>query len=295
MPADWGRGLARYLPALAQAGLLTLALAAGAGRVGWLLCLGAIALIGVHAWLRSLRHTRAILDTPTSRIASAAQGFVEIAGVGRPLPGMEVRSPARHLPCLWYRYRRYARRDTKWFLEDSGESEAEFLIDDGSGLCMLRPYDAEVVSDRVDTYIENDVRHVEETLLAGESIHALGRFVSRGGHVEFDARRELDQVLTEWKADQATLGDRFDSDGDGKLDSVEWSTALTAAQREVEDRRAEARGTPAMHSLEKPRDGRPYLIANCATEGVARRFRYWAWAYAATALTALVGLAFVPA
>lgn len=280
---------------MAQACLLALAFAGEAGRIAWLLCLGAIASIGLYAWLRCLRHVRAIHDTPTSRIASAAQGYVELKGNGRSLPGITVHSPARHLPCLWYRYRRYARRDNKWFLEDSGESETEFLIDDGGGQCMLRPYDAEIVSDRIDTYVEGDVRHVEETLLVGETIHALGLFVSRNGHRESDARRTLDVVLTEWKSDQSELGTRFDRNGDGRIDDEEWGEALAAAHREVGNRQADARQSPFSHSLDKPGDGRPYIIANCPTEGLARRMGYWAWGYAATTLAALAGLSFVPA
>lgn len=73
-------------------------------RSGWLLALGAIGLLGTWGWLSSLRRARAILDTPTSRIGSAAQGIVELVGKGRPLPGAPLLSPMTHLPCLWYRY-----------------------------------------------------------------------------------------------------------------------------------------------------------------------------------------------
>ena len=54
-------------------------------REGWVACLALIAAISLCAWMSALRRRRAITDTPTSRIASAAQGYVELSGSGRPL------------------------------------------------------------------------------------------------------------------------------------------------------------------------------------------------------------------
>jgi hypothetical protein len=288
------RGLPQYLT---PAGYLLLLIPAFQlnDRVVWLVCLGLISASSALAWLANLRRCRAIADTPTSRIGTAAQGFVELCGVGKPLPGMNIVSPARQLPCLWYRYKAYEFRNSEWEQIDSGESDAEFLLDDGSGLCLMRPYDAEVVSDRKDTYRQGDIKHVEETLLAGERLYALGGFVSRGGsRAHFDDRIELDQVLTEWKRDTAGLKQRFDLDGNGAVDTAEWSLAVSTARREVAQRRQETQGQPAMHSLDTPGHGKPYLIANFQPERLARRYRYWAWGHAAMALIAAAALAFVP-
>lgn len=291
---DYRRILDRHQPALAQL-LIVAAAFAFANRLAWLLGLGLAAGIGVVAWLANLRRARAILDTPLSRVASAAQGFIKLTGVARPLPGRAVLSPARLLPCVWYRYRRYERRDNKWLLEDSGESEAEFLLDDARDSCLLRPYDAEVHSDRVDTYHEGDIRHVEDTLLAGETIHVLGRFVSQGGDAHFDVRTELDQVLSALKGDQEALTRRYDRNGDGKIDAGEWSEAVAVARMEVSARASGARAAPMLHAIERPRDGNPYLIANYGMEALPRRYRRQAWLYAATAIAALWALAYAPA
>lgn len=287
------RNLAQYLTSVGHLLLLFVAFQLDS-RVGWLVCLGLIAAISGVAWLANLRRYRAIADTPTSRIASAAQGFVELHGVGKALPGLTIVSPARQLPCLWYRYTAYELRDNKWTQVESGESDTEFLIDDASGLCLVRPDLAEMVSDRKDTYRQGDIKHVEETLLAGERLYALGGFLSRGGsRSQFDRRAELDQVLTEWKQDAAELKTRFDLDGNGTLDPAEWSLALSAAQREVDQRRQESDLEPVLHSLEPPGNGQPYLIANFDPERLARRYRYWAWGHAAMALTAAAALGVV--
>lgn len=281
------RSHGRYALLAAQVLAPAVAVAHG-GPISWLAGLGLGTLIGGYAWLANLRHYRAIVDTPTSRVASAAQGFVELAGVARPLPGAGLLSPARQLPCVWYRYRVFESRNGDWQLVDSGESEAEFLLDDGTGVCLLRPYDAEVLSDREDTYLQNGVKHVEETLLAGEAIHALGRFVSLGGAGDgFDERQELHQVLNEWKSDQAELGRRFDVDGNGAIDASEWSLAVDAARAEVGRLRAESEARPRRHALEKPARAGLYVIANHPADALARRYRLWAWGHAGLALVAL--------
>ena len=103
-------------------------------RIGWLGCLGIMAAISLAAWASAIKWRRAINDTPTSRIASAAQGYVELQGSGLPLGGLPLLSPRMALPCLWYRYTTEEKdSDGKWKVVGRGESEASFLVDDGSG------------------------------------------------------------------------------------------------------------------------------------------------------------------
>ena len=59
----------------------------------WIGCLLIIAGLATAAWLQALQRKRRIGDTPTSKIASAAQGYVELQGIGRPFPDNPVRSP----------------------------------------------------------------------------------------------------------------------------------------------------------------------------------------------------------
>ena len=83
---------------LASSGGQLAALLVGA-KVGtpgaWALSAALVAGISLFAWLLAMRHVRAIGDTPTSRVASAAQGYVELRGTGRAL-GEALR--ARDLP-----------------------------------------------------------------------------------------------------------------------------------------------------------------------------------------------------
>ena len=68
----------------------------------WLLTLGVAVVAGGAAALRWLKIARLIEDTPTSRIRSAAQGYVELAGNGLPLPATKNPAPLTQRPCTWW-------------------------------------------------------------------------------------------------------------------------------------------------------------------------------------------------
>ena len=71
------------LPAI-QLGAIALALRLGPGP-GSLAALAVLLGTGLFGTMRALRHARLIADTPTARIASAAQGYTELRGRGAPL------------------------------------------------------------------------------------------------------------------------------------------------------------------------------------------------------------------
>jgi len=251
-------------------------------------CLVAALLSALVAWLLALRRLRAIRDTPTSRIASAAQGYVELIGKGRPLPGQEVLSPAHSLPCLWYRYRRFKLSNDKWRQIESGESDSPFILDDGAGRCQIDPDGAEILTDRQESYRDGDYRLEEELLLIDAPIYAQGEFGSQG---QLDPRAEQGKVLEEWKQDWDTLHRRFDLDGNDEIDSQEWQLAQTAAQREVAARQDAAL---ASYVLTRPRSGRPFLIASFPPQQLTNRYRLRAWLHFGFSLASLLVLAQIP-
>ncbi len=108
--------------------------------LGWSVCLGLMALLSLWAWSGALKRRRAIADTPTSRIASAAQGYVELQGNGRPMAGLPLVSPLSGGRCLWYRNTTEQKdSENQWKVINRDESEASFVLDDGSGLCAVDP------------------------------------------------------------------------------------------------------------------------------------------------------------
>lgn len=247
-------------------------------REGWIACLALIALISLIAWVSTMRRRRAITDTPTSRIASAAQGYVELIGDGKPLDHPPLLSHLTRLPCLWYRYHVEEKTDNdKWKTVEQGESEVPFILDDGSGRCVVDIEGAEILTKHKETWTEGRYRHTEWKLLINDAIYALGEFRTiGGGSVDLDANQDMNALLAEWKKDKATLLKRFDLNGDGELDLQEWGLARQAARREVSKLHHEARNDSDVHTLCCPRNGRHYLLSNLDPNKLARRYLLWA-------------------
>src|SRR4030067_2822595 len=53
---------------------------------------------------RHVSHVRLIEDTPTAKIRSAPQGYVELEGLGKLMDGPPIIARLTGLPCVWDRY-----------------------------------------------------------------------------------------------------------------------------------------------------------------------------------------------
>jgi len=252
------------------------------------------AALALAAWHASLRRARAIADTPTSAVASAAQGYVELFGRARPA-GDPLAAPLNGLPCLWYRFKVERRNGDKWETVSAGESFASFYLDDGSGRCLVDPEGAEILPRAADVWRAGDLRHTQAVLTDGERIYVLGDFRTLGGDgLQLDARADVGHLLAEWKRERPRLLERFDLDGDGEIDAREWGLARAQARREVERTHRELRAAPDTHVVGRPADGRPFLIAARPPEALHRHYRRWALAHLAIFFLALTGIAASP-
>jgi hypothetical protein len=264
-------------------------------RTVWLWCLGSMAIISLFAWYSTLYRLRAISGTPTSRIGSAAQGYVELNGRGK-VYDTPILSMYTFLPCLWCRYKLERRNsDNKgWHTEESGENSAPFLIDDGTGKCVIDPQGAEILTRHMDSWTKGDYRYTEWKLLDIDNIYALGEFKTIGGSNTTLTQDEfVKQVLSEWKMDNTDLLKRFDLDNNGVLDMQEWMLARSAAKREAEKRLNEVLAEPDINFMLQPSDGRLFLISNLDQDNLALRYKLWAWAHIVILFGALGGLAWL--
>jgi hypothetical protein len=270
----------------------------------WLIIIGLAAGAVYSFWyaFKAWAKNRVIEDTPTSRVRSAAQGYVELSGRGLPPPNSTNKAPLTGTPCTWWRYkieeRRYSGRSRSWSTIQSDTSAEPFLLDDGTGQCLVDPRGAEVfpgASDvwygpsewpemhipngtgifgwLVDTLVTDKYRYTEHRLRPHEQVYAIGAFRSLGGASVEDPEAAVANLLHEWKQDQAALLARFDSNRDGTLSSAEWEKARAAARRQVQDARAAEVQPPSLNVLADPMDGRSYLLAASDGESLARRFR----------------------
>lgn len=264
-------------------------------REGWVSALALMALVAFFAWMMSLRRARAIGDTPTSKIASAAQGYVELVGHGRNHPDSPVLSKFTHLPCLWYRYIVEQRTgNNKWERVAGGRSNESFLVEDGSGQCVVDPENAEVVPRRKETSQQGDYRYTEWLILTHETVYVLGEFSTIGGeNQDLDLKRDISALLADWKRDHPNLLARFDLDRDKQISEKEWMLARSQARREVRKIHNELRTQPGTHLLHQPRDGRLFLISNIDPGELARRYLRWAWLHLAVLLGAVAGSAWL--
>ncbi len=257
----------------------------------WLPVFVAAALLNLWAWIDALRWRRAIVDTPTSRVASAAQGFVELVGRGQPLADTPLLTPFTQLPCLWYRYTVERHENNDWKQVDHGESDLPFNLEDDSGRCEVDPVGAEILTTHKEIRTQGDERHTEYVLLKGDRLYALGDFVSFSGtQVVLNTRLDVGDLLAEWKSDQADLHRRFDLDRDGAIDEQEWQSARQAAELEVVRLHQAIRNQPTQHQLRKPGSRKPYLIANHVPEQLGRRYAWLGAAYLALLLASLFGI-----
>jgi hypothetical protein len=234
---------------------------------------------GLFGHWRSLRHARLIDDTPTARVASAAQGYVELRGRGLPLAGLPVLSPLNGLPVLWWRLRTEKRQSNgKWRQESIEQSQASFLLDDGSGRCLVDPEGAEMLVQRREVTQQDEHRYTLWTLLPQDPLYVLGFFRTLGNLTDSDLSesQRLRERLEHWKADQAGLLRRFDLDGNREIDLKEWELARAQARRELRQQQAEAAAAPQLHRVSACPNGRLYLISDLEPGRIALRFKLWA-------------------
>jgi hypothetical protein len=255
----------------------------------WVFCLGLIALVSLFAWAANFRRMRLIADTPTSRIGSAAQGYVELFGRAVLSPENLLVSPLGSMRCIWFRYWVYSKtHDRKWACVNQGLSQQTFEIEDSTGRCIVDPDHAEVIgADRRVTYPDRNTRHVEE-LLFGNAVYALGAFSTIGGAASpLNLKEDVSLLLTEWKRDRATLLKRFDLDGNGEIDLEEWELARKAAQREVEREHREIRAQSGTHVMRAPKDGRLFLLSSLSPKKLKNRYLLWSLVHLAILLLAV--------
>lgn len=278
----------------AQAVLIVLAIQTE-GRAGWLFALPLMAALSFYAWTATFRRHRAVDDTPTSQVVSAAQGYVELTGRAENHPGLQNIAHLSQRACCWYQFRVEERdSDNKWRLVDEGESAASFVLRDASGACMIDPEGAEVLCAHKDSWTEGDRRCTEWRIHEGDTLYALGEFHTRSLAPDAaQARQDMSTLLAEWKRDQPELLRRFDLDRDGELDIKEWALARAEAKRQIERTHVELRAAPRFDCVRKPADGRLYLLSNRDPVRLARRFALWAWLHLALFFGALGAFAFL--
>src|SRR6185503_7239383 len=194
----------------------------------WPYALLANSLVSFFAWVANYRRYRQISDLPTSKVASAAQGYVELFGRAEMLPGVPVLSQLSSTSCCWYCFEIEEKTsDNKWSTVDSGKSVAHFALIDDTGQCVVSPDGAEVLTNHHKSWAHGNRRYNEWLLLPAGILYAIGEFsTSTAAAISAsEERSDVSAKLADWKSDSKQLLERFDLNRDGKIDMKEWELA----------------------------------------------------------------------
>jgi len=161
--------------------------------------------VACHRWLEGLAKVRHAQDTPTSKIRSAAQGFVELEGIARPVDGQPLlQANLTRTPCLWWSYciqiYKYKKNDSGWTTIESGSKGDELCLVDDTGQCRINLQGARIIEHEkkiwkgrtsdprtpdqrsaLRKFFSRRYRYIESVLLPGRELYALGDFRSDNG------------------------------------------------------------------------------------------------------------------
>jgi hypothetical protein len=258
---------------------------------------GAFLLGGFGLWNYS-RRLSALQDTPRSLIRSAAQGYVELQGTAKIMPGPPIVAPLSGKRCVWWSYRieSNSRFGGNWRTLDGARSDTSadiFLIQDDTGQCVVDPDKSDVTPSARDSWSGNSpmpeggpgtggflgrYRYIEDRIEEGAELCALGYFHTQdpvsGAMIDDEVREQL----LAWKKDQAWLLQHFDLNHDGQVDFQEWDSARQEARRLVLEKERENLKRPPVNVLSHPRDGRQFIISALPRERLMLRLRLLALA-----------------
>ena len=244
-----------------------------------------------------LRKARLLEDTPTSLIRSAAQGYVELRGHARLMPGPQIISPLSLTRCVWWRYtvqhlEQKNEKQQQWVTVENETSGELFLICDTTDECVVDPDNAKVVPSIKrrwrgpvprpcrppdgSWFQFGEYRYYEELILVGDPLYAIGWFRTQGSEQDFNESQDLRELLADWKKDQKSLLERFDTNKDGQIDLQEWERVRLAALQQVRSSQVQRALKPDLHVLSRPQDRRPYILSTVTQETLTSRARWWA-------------------
>lgn len=227
-----------------------------------------------------LRRKRTIENTPTSKIRSAQQGYVEITGEAEPNDYGDITSPGGRA-CLWYHYieeervRDYSSKQTryKWRKVRDEQSTSNFKMRDATGWCFINDHEDAAIYPKHDRrWRHGNRRYREKLICAGDELLCLGLFqTEQGPTMEELTREEQSALLNRWKRDREKMLRDFDTNADGEVDLKEWQAAREKARELAAEKIEGEYKTTLYHNLNKPLDSRhPFIISAKGEKSLTR-------------------------
>lgn len=267
----------------------------------------------------NLKRARLIEDTPTSKIRSAAQGYVELSGFARlPADQTVLFAPLTLKQCLWFRYTieeyRRSGKHSSWQIIEERSSDNYFELDDHSGQCLVDPREAETTSLHRESW-KGDTRHPvggesmtgsfgfgeryrysEWRIHDNDIVYTLGHLQTRRGtSLNEQIKQRQNDILNELKEDQTALLKRFDSNRDGEINQAEWERARRHAQIQASK---EITNTITDESISilganTGTGDQPFILSGIDPEILAKRYRWKAFGCAIGFVVGCLGVAWL--
>jgi len=198
---------------------------------------------------------RTLHDTPTTSLRNVAQGYAEVIGTAMTMPN-EVGPGPYYLPPV------------VWFSRPYQKSSEQFLVEDEFGSCIIDPRKAEIITE---LYFRQQYWY--RAIFPGQKVYVLGQLTTVNGHQTDQQRHQVILgTLASWKKDHYEMLRRFDKNGDGKIDQHELKLAKQAAEAIVDDELDYNYRQTSTHLIEKPRDGRPFILSSIPLEKLLQRY-----------------------
>ncbi len=239
---------------------------------------------------------RFIQDTATSRIASAAQGYVELKGLAELLPESKIVSPFSQRKCIWYQCKVEVKKTTgkrsHWIEENNQVSEEIFLIKDDTGECVVIPEQAEVIPSHQRVWYGNGLqashlnpedsalsgftgignyRFTEKMILVADTLYILGDFESVRKNPDAQTiQQQVKELIRHWKIQPMRFLKPFDRDGNGKIQKNEWNEIKRHAELKVMQQNQQS----VIHTIRKPLEkNHPFLISTISEHELLNKKR----------------------
>lgn len=206
----------------------------------------------------TFRRYRYMDATATSKIRSAAQGQVELKGLGELMQNDTIISPFSGSRCIWYhctidKKKSSGKRTTWTNISDQLSSHLFRLVDD-TGECIVDPDHAHVIPESDVTWYGHDAegrrqppaktglislsignfRFRERLIRPATSIYALGWLHTHYNNPSDEfVSAQVEDLVKQWRLQPQRYLSEFDLDHNGKIQQGEWKAIRAAARRQV--------------------------------------------------------------
>lgn len=253
-----------------------------------------VAMICLLCGLAPLRRARRIIETPTSKIMSATQGFVELEGIQKNIENHPIYSPLSKTLCTWYSYsiENIVRRGKSTYRNtiESGTSQSLFRMTDFTGDCVIDPAQATVLGGYTRSWYGSErkgcaytpfkswffpspYRYTESLFKPEDPLYAMGMLHSINPLMTGDPNIDIEDLVNTWKKNYQAQLKNLDNNNTQQSNPTKQEATVKMPKA----------GALRLLSSEGC-STRPYILSKIPQTQLIKKYRYEAAAFYITAL-----------